>query len=384
MAESGQKNTSEKAAAIPGSLFLVSGTDEFEVSRNARHLVDALCPPPDQTLGLEVIEGAVDTIDEAVSAVRKCLDALCTVGFFGTAKVVWLRDASFFNEGKPGKFEVVKAAVAGLTDEIKRGFMPGVRLVISAASVDKRTSFYKSVEKTGKLAFHNLPDKSYKWDEHAAGVVQGMLSQVGLRARSDVIRIMVELAGNQSRQLSMEVEKLSLYMKGRVEVTEADVLDIVSPARERGFGEFTDAFSRRDLAGSLKIARQLIHQKESPVGLIIAMENRVRDLLTYRTALQRRWARLTGSDDWPKLEWSSSPEAESFFSSLANDPRKANPFWAGILAKQAAKFTMEELQHIQLLLVEEHGKMTGGVAPIDFLLEWALLKTLGVSRDQKN
>lgn len=384
MVNSGQNNTGEKAEAISGPLFLISGTDEFEVSRNARHLVDALCPPSEQTLGLEVIEGAVDTIDEAVTAVRKCLDALCTVGFFGTSKVVWLRDASFFNEGKPGKFDDVKAAVLGLTEEIKRGFMPGVRLVISAASVDKRTGFYKSVEKSGKVAFHNLPDKNYKWDEHAAGVVQGMLSQVGLRARSDVIRIMVERAGNQSRQLSMEVEKLSLYMKDRVEVTEADVLDIVSPARERGFGEFTDAFGRKDLPGSLKIARQLVHQKESPVGLIIALENRVRDLLTYRTALHRRWARLTGSDDWPKLEWSSGGEAESYFSSLANDPRKANPFWAGILAKQSAKFSMEELQRIQLYLVEEHGKMTGGIAPAEILLEWVLMKTLGVSRDQKN
>jgi len=384
MSEPGPKNIGAKSEAISGSLFLISGTDEFEVSRNARHLVDTLCPPSEQTLGLEVIEAAVDTIDEAVTAVRKCLDALCTVGFFGIAKVVWLRDASFFNEGKPGKYEDVKTAVAGLTDEIKRGFMPGVRLVISAATVDKRTSFYKTVEKTAKVTFYNLPDKNYKWDEHAAGVVQGMLTQVGLRARPDVVRIMVERAGNQSRQLSMEVEKLSLYMKDRVEVTAADVLDIVSPARERGYGEFTDAFSRRDLAGSLKIARQLIHQKEQPVGLIIGLENRVRDLLTYRTVLQRKWARMTGSDDWPKLEWSTAPDAEAFFSSLANDPRKANPFWAGILAKQASKFTLAELQHIQLLLVEEHGKMTSGVAPAEILLEWALLRTLGVSRDQKN
>lgn len=384
MAAQSQKKAVEKNESESDSLFLISGTDEFEVSRNARRLVDSLCPPADQTLGLEVVEGACDTIEEAVTALRKCLDALCTVGFFGTAKVVWLRDASFFNEGKPGKFEDVKHAVAGLSEEIKRGFMPGVRLVISAAVVDKRTSFYKTAEKAGKVFFYNLPEKNYKWDEHAATVVQGMLEQVGLRACTDVVRMMVERAGNQSRQLSMEVEKLSLYMKGRNEVKADDVLDIVSPARERGYGEFTDAFSRRDLAGSLKIARQLIHQKEQPVGLIIGLENRVRDLLTYRLALHRRWVRLTGSENWPKLEWSSSPEAEAYFSSLTNDPRKSNPFWAGILAKQASKFSLEELQRIQRLLVEEHGRMTGGVAPADVLLEWALLKALGVSRDQKN
>ena len=374
-------NTTAQQSTHAASVTLFTGTDEFDVSRHARQFVDAVCPPAEQTLGLEIIDAACDTIEEAVSAVRRCLDGICTVGFFGAGKLVWLRDATFFYDGKPGKYEEVKQAVAKLTEEIKRGLMPGSRLVISAAQVDKRTAFYKAVEKAGAIKLFNLPEKSYQWDKHAATVAESMLRDAGLNARADVIRLLVERAGHEGRQLAIEIEKLALYLKGRAEVKASDVLDIVSPARERGYGELTDAVSKRDLPNALRIARQLIQQKENPVGLIIGLETRIRDLLVYRTALARRWARLGGSDDWPKVEWNASPEAEQFFAALPNDPRKANPFWAGILAKQASRFGLETLQQMQRVLVEEHGRMTDGSAPADILLDCVLIKLLGAQRE---
>ncbi|HMP89440.1 MAG TPA: hypothetical protein PJ991_04525 [Kiritimatiellia bacterium] len=380
MAVKNSRTDSKSAIEMTGSIFLICGTDEFEVSRNAREIVARLCPPENQTLGMEVVDGACDTIEEAVLAMRKCLDALCTVGFFGSAKLVWLRDASFFNEGKPGKFEDVKKAVAELTDEIKRGFMPGVQLVVSAAQVDKRTAFYKAVEKSGKVLRHDFPEKDYQWDAHAGDALRDMLEAAGLKARHDVIQLIIERAGNQTRQLASEVEKLSIYLKDRKDVRIDDVLEIVSPARERGYGELANAFCEKDLAGTLKIFRQMMHQKEQPVGLMISLENRIRELLLYRTAMDRKWLRVFGSDDWPKVEWTSSPEAETFFSSLEKDPRKANPFWAGKLAGRAARFTTHELQRVYRLLVDEHGRMTDGSAPAEFLLEWAIIKSLGVKQ----
>jgi hypothetical protein len=291
--------------------------------------------------------------------------------------VVWLRDASFFYDSRPGKSPDVKTEVARLTEEIKRGLLPGVRLVISAPQVDKRGAFYKAIDKLGSVMAFQLPDKDYKWDEHAAGVLRGMLQDAGLKASGPVIEVLIERAGNHSRQLHMEVEKLSVYLGDRKTVTENDVLDIVSPARERGYGELANVFSQRRLAECLRMVRQLLYQKESAIGLIISLENRVRDLRLYRTALTNRWARQTGSGDWPQLTWVGSPEADAFFSALPNDPRKANPFWAGKLAAWAAAFPTGELPRIQRVLVEEHGRITEGVAEDEVLLEWALIRALG-------
>jgi DNA polymerase III delta subunit len=236
------------------------------------------------------------------------------------------------------------------------------------------------MEKVGKVEFFNLPDKSYKWDEYAEGVLRDLLAKAGLKARADVMRLMIERAGPYPRQLHQEVEKLSLYVRDRKEITREDVLDIVSPARENSYGELADAFAKQDLPGALRVTRRLLQQKEQPVGLMMGLQTRVHDLLVYRTCLARRWARLTGSDDWPKVEWSSGPEAEEYLSSLANDPRRANPYWAGILAKQAQRFELDHLHDVQRQLVEIHGRITDGSAPADFMLEWFLITALGTNR----
>lgn len=381
MATSTSKTSASDTSAASGGCYLFFGTDEYEVSRRCKQKVEELCPPADQALGLETINGACDTIEEAVAAVRACRDALNTVGFFGSPKLVWLRDASFLYDGKPGKFADVKAAVAGLAEEVKRGLLPGVRFVVHASSVDRRTAFYKAMEKGGAVVACDLPDKDYKWDKHAQDVLRGMIAEAKLRASGQVIELIVERAGNQSRQLASELEKLRVYVGDRKEITADDVLQIVSPARERGYGELATAFARRDLPGSLRILRQLLQQKEQPVGLIISLENRIRELLVYRTALARQWLRLYGDEEWPKIDWVSSPEAEDFFAHLANDPRKTNPFWAGKLAQMASGFSLGWLQRIQRQLVEDHGRMTDGTAAADLLLEWSIIKCLGVLRE---
>jgi len=367
-----------------GNIFLVSGTDEFEVSRRAKHVAGELCPEAERAFGLEVVEAACDTVEESLKAIRSCLAGLQTVGFFGAAKLVWLRDASFLHDSRPGKSAEVKAAVGELAEEVKRGLLPGVRLLVSATQIDKRTAFYKALEKTAVMQWYDLPDKSYKLDGHAEAALRGLLEDAGLRANADVIRFIVARAGYHARQLAQEVEKLSLYLGERKQITEADVFAIVSPAREHVYGELADMFARRDLPGALRIARQLVYQKEQPVGLMFGLQSRAHDLLVYQTALSRRWARLTGSEDWPKMEWVDDPEADSFFSSLPADPRTANPYWAGILGKQASRFTVGELKSAQRALVEAHGAMTAGTAPDDFMLEWALIKAMGGLRDRKN
>lgn len=369
-----KKSSSDRPG--PATVYLVAGTDEFEVSRRARHLADTLCPESERAFGLEMVDGACDTVDESLAAIRRCLDGLQTVGFFGSSKLVWLRDASFLYESRPGKSADVKNALAGLTDELKRGLLPGVRFLVSASNIDKRTGFYKTLEKAGETQFFNLPEKSYKLDVHAAEVLRGLLEEAGLRAGHEVIKAIVDRAGPFSRQLSMEVEKLSLYLRGRKEVTAKDVLTIVAPAREHGYGELTDAFSKQKLADALKVVRQLLQQKEQPVGMIMSLEQRVHDLMVYRTALDNGWMSISDGE-WAQPAWRATPDAEAFFGGITPDPRRANPFWAGMLAQQAKKFTMARLQHLQRALIDAHGGMTSGSAPAEFLIEWALIKSLG-------
>ena len=70
---------------------VICGNDEYMVSTLARQWVDNICPLDRQTTDLEIHEGRVGTVDEAVHVLDGVLASLRTVGLFSAHKVVWLR-----------------------------------------------------------------------------------------------------------------------------------------------------------------------------------------------------------------------------------------------------------------------------------------------------
>jgi DNA polymerase III subunit delta len=347
------------------------------MSAHARELVDRLCPAAEQALGLEIVEGACGTKEEAIAAVGKCLEGVCTPGFLGSRKVVWLRNVSFLSEEAPGRFEDVKAAVAELTAEIKRGLPEGQILVISSPKVDRRSSFYKTCQSLGALKEFLPPDKPYLMERQAKETAAAMMSAAGLRCPARALEMFIERTGTDTRQIHQEIEKLAAYLGQRTQVEPEDVLAIVSPAREAAYWDFAEAFGQRDAVAALRALRQLMFQKEEPVGLIISLENRARDLLLFRECLDRRWLRLEGGGDWQKAAWSPSPDADAALSDLSPDPRQMNPFRAGKLAMQASRFSPAELLRALEELVRAHERMVSSNVPPDLLLELTLVRLLG-------
>jgi hypothetical protein len=107
---------------------------------------------------------------------------VATVGLFGGAKVVWLREASFFLRSPcPASLKQVKEAVARLTEEIKRGLLPGQRLLITAAKVHRGYAFYKAcVRRPGAVVEYDLADKPKEMagagPGHGAGIARARKS----------------------------------------------------------------------------------------------------------------------------------------------------------------------------------------------------------------
>ena len=160
----------------------------------------------------------------------------------------------------------------------------------------------------------------------------------------------------------------------------ADVQDIVSPSREAITWDLADAVGSRDLPGTLKVLRQLLFQGENEVGLIISLENRVRDLLMYREALDRKWLSVSGQEPWLKVEWRQSPDVDAFASSLAKDPRSTNIYRAGKLVAQARQYTRQELMRCQALTLSAHETIVSSTSAKELMLEFLLIKILGAAR----
>jgi DNA polymerase III subunit delta len=362
------------------ALHLVYGEDEYLVSTNAKDLVDRLCPKADQAFGLEIVEARVDLVADAIAAIGRCLDGLRTLGFLGGRKVVWLRDATFLGSGVIGESADVKARLDDLVKLIKSGLPQGQILVISASKVDGRSAFFKACQSAGNVTKFELPDKSYQLEQQARGTAGDAFRKIGLNIGPDALEDFLDKTGTDTRQIVQEVEKLSVYLGDRKNVQVADVHAIVSPSREAISWDLADAVGNRDLAGTLKVLRQLLFQGENEVALIISLENRFRDLLLYREAMDRKWLSVSGQEPWLKVEWRQSPEVDAFASALAKDPRTANIYRAGKLVAQAKLYSRQELIRCQALTLSAHETIVSSTSAKDLMLEFLLIKLLGAAR----
>ena len=141
-----------KTKSETANLYAVVGSDEAEVKHVAAELAQKLARDDAGDFGLEVIDGIADNADQAAGQIRSTIEALQTLPFFGSMKVVWLKNANFLGDDVKARSASVQTALEELSALIDAGLGPGVTLLISAIEVDKRRSFYRTLTKIGRAS----------------------------------------------------------------------------------------------------------------------------------------------------------------------------------------------------------------------------------------
>ena len=377
-ADDGAPDAPKKSLA---RIFLVYGSDDLSATRKADDLVNRLCPPAEQAFGLETInpESGEKLADNVCAILRNTREALLTLPFLGGNKTVYLRGAPFFDPlAEPGKFESVKGETALLVDLLKSDLPKGVSFVILTDHVNKATGFYKTFQSLGEVHAFDEPENEKEAEEDFVPRVEQMLEEKGLSMSAPVLHAFFGRTGYHLRQVAAEIEKLSLYLGDRKAATLDDVQLMVAPGREGKFWEYADAFCKGGLPETLRTMSRLLGQGEDPVGLIVNLQNRLREMIVLSDCLKRGWARLSGGD-YKKLFWDVPPEGEAALAALAADPRKIMPpFRAAMLAAQADRFPPARWFRWLNAAVDAQAAMTGGeaVAP-EIALELFTTRTLG-------
>src|SRR5438093_9596182 len=138
------------AARSLSPVALVWGEDEFTVKQRAKEIYQQWCGELGGT-DHEIIDAAVNNSGEALKALRKIREALQTLPFFGSGKVVWFQNCNFLGDERAASAQAVTESLADLAQELKEFSWQDVRLLISAGKVDKRKVFYKAVDKLGTV-----------------------------------------------------------------------------------------------------------------------------------------------------------------------------------------------------------------------------------------
>src|SRR6266480_6796436 len=113
--------TKAKAGSSISKIHAVVGSDEAEVKRVAAELAEKLTPPEAGDFGLEIIDGVSENADQAAARIRSAIEALQTLPFFGSSKVVWLKNANFLGDTQVGHAAGVQSGLEELSEMIEKG-----------------------------------------------------------------------------------------------------------------------------------------------------------------------------------------------------------------------------------------------------------------------
>ena len=369
--------TKKEQGGAKAPVYLVCGNDDLTALRKAEEIVAGLCPPEEQAFGLETIVpgGEEKTADVVAGILKDTMQALLTAPFLGGRKTVYLKGAPFFDPlTDPGRFADVKAATARMAEIIKAGLPEGVSFVLLTSKINKSTTFYKTFQSLGQVWEFNEATQAREASATFLPRLDELLEAKGLKMRGDAHAAFVGRVGYNLRLAESEIEKLSLYLGDRTEVTVADVQRMVASYKTSAFWEFANAFCTTNLTTTLDVLRRLLAQNESPVALLVNLQNTLRDMTVLSDCLTRGWAKLAGDKF---LRWQVPPEGEDVLGRLASDPRKMAPFRVAQMASRAARLPAGRWFRWYNAAVDLQVAMTGGEnMDAGALLELFTIRTL--------
>ena len=334
------------AAEKATHLLLLSGDDDLAIKQKAKATFDAWCADSggfDQ----ERISGNAANSGEALNALGKLREALQTLPFFGS-KVIWFQNCNFLGTDRTSESAAVTESLASLADDLKKFNWEGVRLLITADAIDKRKTFYKTIQKLGMVEEINgwsIDDRD--WADQAEQAARLLLRNAKKEISEEALARLVNDAGVNSRHLTNEVEKLSLYLGNRNEITLGDVEAIISRNRQSRAFALADAVGARDLPRLVRTLETELHDmrgnsKKSEIGLLYGVISKVRAMLLAKEMARKGWVSERASYGEFQSQVKRAP-AEELPADKKFNPLSMHPFMLHGALMHSRNYSMGEL-----------------------------------------
>ena len=367
-----------KTKATSTEIHAILGSDEAEVKRVAAELASNLAPRDAGDFGLEIIDGAADNADQAAARLRSAIEALQTLPFFGSAKVVWLKNINFLGDDQKARSVAVQSALEELSEIINTGFGPGTTLLLSATDVDKRRSFYKTLLKQAEVqVFDRLDSGRAGWEEEAIEIVRRRAKKRKLQFDEDALDLFVLLTGGDTRQIENELEKIDVFL-GKDRAVHADLVREIVPLSRAGvIFELSNALAMRDLELALTLVRRLLDQGESAIGiLLVAIVPTIRNLLLAKDLMERHRLPRPHSPFQVISAINRLPAAATEHLPRRKDG-SINAYALGIAARRAHRFSTNELIKAMQACLEANLQLVTTQLDHELILTEVVVKLLG-------
>jgi DNA polymerase III subunit delta len=369
----------------PAPLALVCGEDEFSVKARGAEIYKTWTA---ELGGLdhEIIDGTAGNAGEALKSIARLREALNTLPFFGSGKVVWLKNCTFLGEDRTAASQDVTAALGELVQELKAFKWDNVRLLVTAGKVHKGRTFYKTFNELGNAEiFAGLSLDNKDWVDQAEMRVRQALAGRGKRVAEDALAEIVSRVGPNSRQLDAEAEKLSLYVGERTEVQMQDVSEICIRNKNARAFALGDALGDRDLPRLLKRLDEELWEvkldpRRSEVGLLYGLISKVRAMILLQEMLREGWVKQTPNYTAFKNQLAAVP-ADRLPSDQRFNPLQINSYVLFKALPQVRRYSQAELVNAMDLLLKCNQLLVSSSLDNSLVLQQTLVRIVGNRSD---
>lgn len=370
-----------KKAASPATtssqVHVVLGTDDARVKEAAMKRVQQLTPPDAGEFANEIIEGNADNAEHAGQICSSVIQALQTMPFFGGAKIVWLKAANFLGDTQTGKSHAAVQGFENILDVIEAGLGPDVQFVLSANIIDKRRTAYKRLSKLAAFETYDKPDTSKTgWEQAVLAHASQRARALGLTFESGALELLVQMSGDDTRQMENEIEKIDLYLGERRRCGINTVRGLVSMSRAGVVWEIGNAIGSRDLQRALELLGVLMYQGQNAIGILLAaIVPRVRSLLIVKElASKHKVNRGTYGAFASSLE--ALPESATAHIPRKKDGTGFNAYPLFLALNEAGRFTLDELYAALTACLDANSKLVTTQLEAKVVLERLLVGML--------
>jgi DNA polymerase III subunit delta len=372
------------SAVKASSVTLICGDDEFAVKQRAKQFYLQWC---EELGGMdhEIIEASVSNSGDALTAIARLREALNTLPFFGSGKVVWLRDCNFLGDDRTASSQSVTETLGELAEELKNfdwSRNSGIRLLISAGKVDKRKIFFKALDKIGLVDIFSAWSADDKdWSERAEAAARTAVRERRKEISREALAELVNRTGPNARQLENEVEKLCLFVGGREKIEFADVAAVCTRNKTARAFALGDALGDRDLPRLLarldeELWESKYDSKKSGIGLLLGLISKVRAMLLLKEMVREGWIKADADYHRFKLQLEKVP-AGAFPAEKKFNPLAMHPFVLHRALEQSKHYSRAELVQAMNLLLDGNRRLVTSGLDEALVLQQMLVQIVG-------
>jgi DNA polymerase-3 subunit delta len=224
--------------------------------------------------------------------------------------------------------------------------------------IDKRRTSYKRLSKLANFEIFDKPDTSKAgWEGAVLAHASVKARELGLTFESGALDLLVQMAGDDTRQLENEIEKIDLYLGERRRCGINTVRGLVSMSRAGVIWEIGNAIGTRDLQRALELLGILMYQGQNAIGILLgAIVPRVRSLLIVKELASKHRLITTSYSSFTNSLDMLPPSATSHV------PRKKdgtgfNAYPLFLALGEASRFTLDELHNALAACLDANSKL---------------------------